>query len=217
MELAARILEMEAEWLKDIPQETLCVLGSVTRDLIQKRQAAEATSAGSLFPDAVLPNGRQQPIDLAQLRSKGPLLVSFYRRNWCTYCDLELKAYLQLLPRIREKNATLVAISPQRIDPRLPDQPGLVVLSDRNNQLAESLGLAFTLPQAVQQLYMEFGFNLPVINGDNSWRLPIPATYIVAPNGSIQYAYLNADPRQRAEPELVLRQLDLPNPTTAEV
>jgi len=117
----------------------------------------------------------------------------------------------QSLPGIKALAAELVAISPQ-----LPDNSwstaekldlGFVVLSDVGNKVARDFGLVFKLSDKIQEIYADFGIDLPAANGDWSFELPIPATYVVAQNGIIQYAFIDADYTNRLDPEIIIAEL----------
>ena len=54
-------------------------------------------------------------------------------------------------------------------------------------------------------MYESIMTKLPGYNGDQSWELPLAATYVVQPDGKISYARVDADWRKRPEPEELLR------------
>ena len=119
-----------------------------------------------------------------------------------------MQAYQQILPALREKNATLVAVSPE-----LPDstramteknQLAFPVLSDVGNHVARRYGIAFRVTDALQAPMKQLGIDLAKYNGDDSWELPIPATYVIASDGTIKLAYVDADYRRRLEPRAIL-------------
>jgi peroxiredoxin len=119
-----------------------------------------------------------------------------------------LQAYQQILPALREKSATLVAVSPE-----LPDstrtmaeknQLAFPVLSDVGNQVARRYGIVFRVTDALQAPMKQLGIELAKYNGDDSWELPIPATYVIGPDGAIKLAHVDADYRRRLEPQAIL-------------
>jgi peroxiredoxin len=144
----------------------------------------------------------------------GPLIVVFFRGRWCPYCMTQLEAWQAAFPQVREKGALLVAISPQ-----LPRQNDFTVqhhnltyplLTDAGSVLADAYRVAYTVPEAMQQHYRSIMINIPFINGDqgpNTWRLPIPATFVIAPSGKITFAEAHADHRVRPDPKDVLATL----------
>jgi peroxiredoxin len=119
-----------------------------------------------------------------------------------------LQAYQQILPALREKNTTLVAISPELPDSSraMVDKNQLTfpVLSDLGNRVARLYGIVFRVTDALRAPMQQLGIELSKFNGDDSWELPIPATYVVARDGSIRLAYVDADYRKRLEPHAIL-------------
>ncbi len=138
----------------------------------------------------------------------GPLIVNFFRGRWCPYCMAELAAWRDRYPAVRQRGALLVAISPQTVhqnDLMIQQHPlPFPVLSDPGSSVAESFRIVYTVPEYHQKRYRGILVNLPFINGDPSWRLPLPATYVIRPGGEIAYAQAHADFRVRPEPEEVL-------------
>jgi len=81
------------------------------------------------------------------------------------------------------------------------------VLSDPGNATARRYGLVFTLPSYMRPVYEQFGIDLPATNGEDSFELPVPATYILDREGTIRWAHVDLDYTQRAEPADILAAL----------
>ena len=115
------------------------------------------------------------------------------------------------MPEIQSLGAELVTISPQLPDNSLSTVEKLAldfeVLSDVGNNVARDFGLVFKLSEKVQEIYKNFGIDLVSANGDQSFELPIPATYVVAQDGIIQHAYIDADYTNRLDPETIISEL----------
>lgn len=204
MSLKKQLEEMSAQAVKRIPPDALAVMMKAAGDLDAQRVGDHGLGPGDPFPDIGLLDAAGEPVSVASLLTKGPLLVNFYRGGWCPYCNLELKAYQDRLQDVRALGAELVAISPETPDRAAATSEknslSYPVLTDPQNQLAEALGIVFELPKALEALYAQFGNNLPEANGENGWRLPIPATYVVGRTGQIVFAHVARDYRTRAEP-----------------
>ena len=117
----------------------------------------------------------------------------------------------QSLPKIKSLDAELVTISPQLPDNSLSTAEKLdlefEVLSDVGNKVARDFGIVFKLTDNMQEIYKNFGIDLPTANGDQSFELPIPATYVVAQNGIVSFALIDADYTNRLDPETIIAEL----------
>lgn len=168
----------------------------------------EALGTGDKAPDFSLPDVQGNPVSLSDLLLRGPAVVTFYRGGWCPYCNIQLRAYQTILPEMGALGARLVAISPQLPDGSLSTaQTNALtfdVLSDVGNAVAHRYGLVYALPEDLRDALRSNNKALPAINGDGSWELPVPATYVIAPDGHIALASIDVDYRKRLEPDAIL-------------
>jgi peroxiredoxin len=173
--------------------------------LVNSDQFKAALKPGDKFPAFELPDAAGVLVQCSDLLAKGPLLLIFYRGEWCPYCNLALKALQDQLPAINAAGVTLVAVSPQLPNYSLSTQQkqGLAypVLSDTGNVLARQLGIIFTLNAELKIMYEGFGIDLLACNGEESFELPVPGAYLIDRNGVIVERYLDPDYRNRLEPE----------------
>ena len=173
---------------------------------------ARALKQGQLAPDVALPDIGGRRIRLRDMWRAGPLVLVFYRGAWCPYCSLQLRAWQGHLDVLRRFGASLVAISPQTPDHSMStahkNALGSTVSSDSALEAAEAFKIDFTLPPELIDLYGRLGNELPVLNGNGRWALPITATYLIDTRGQIVYSHVNADYRERAEPAAVLSRLE---------
>ena len=167
--------------------------------------------AGSPAPEFSLKDTNGRLVRSSDLLALGPAIVKFFRGRWCPYCMAELAAWRDAYSTVRGRGALLVAISPQTVhqnDLLIQQHPlPFPVLSDPGSAVAESFHLAYQVPAYHQKHYRGILVNLPFINGDPSWRLSLPATYVIRVSGEIAYAAGYADARVRPEPEDVLAAL----------
>ncbi|MEO6829375.1 MAG: peroxiredoxin-like family protein [Acidobacteriaceae bacterium] len=165
-------------------------------------------AVGAVAPEFALPDNNGHSVRSADFLALGSVIVNFFRGRWCPYCMAELAAWRDAYPRLRAKGALLVAVSPQTVhqnDLLLHQHPlPFPVLSDEGGLVAASFGLAYSVPDYHQKHLRRILVNLPFINGDASWNLPLAATYVVRPGGTIAFAQAHADFRVRPEPEDVL-------------
>lgn len=178
-----------------------------------------------LRPGAPAPRFRLRTItgtefDLQSALARGPVVLNFYRGSWCPYCNLELQAYARILPDIRKLGADFVAISPELPDTTvsLKDKYDLAypLLFDRSNQVAGQYGLVYRMTDDQIRLHKAAGIDLAALNGDDSWQLPMPGTFVVDAGGLVVFAKAHIDYSRRAEPQAVLTALaDLRRPVRA--
>jgi peroxiredoxin len=170
-----------------------------------------ALAVGSPAPPFELQDHNGVNVSSTELLGKKSLVICFFRGRWCPFCVCQLEAMNLLLPQIHEADATLFAISPQTVQQSffMVDQHKLrfPLLSDRNNETARKFGLVYRVPEYQQSVYRRSFVNLPHINGDDSWQLPIPATYILGRDGIVGYASMDPDYSERPEPADILENL----------
>jgi peroxiredoxin len=183
-----------------------------TVELVAGGQARHALKAGDKAPDFVLNDADGKPVASRDLRAKGPLVLSFYRGVWCPYCNMELQALQAELAAIEARGASLVAISPQTVPNSRRSQRdnklSFPILSDMKAEVANAFGIRFALPDYLVEVYKSFKNDLPLINDDPSWVLPMPSRYVIGTDGIIAYAEVNPDYTQRPDPSELLPVLD---------
>jgi peroxiredoxin len=209
--LTQQLADYQAGFKLRAPVERLAMMESATAELRATGIESAALQVGASLPALTLPDALGEPVDLKALNASGPLVIVFYRGGWCPYCNLELREWQRLVPQLRELGATLVAISPQTPDNSLStaekNELAFPVLSDSDLAAARAFGIAFTLSPDLVALYAKVGNDLPTLNGNGQWVLPIPATYLIDAMGHVALAHVEADYRQRAEPQGILDRL----------
>jgi len=196
-----------------IPTDKLRIMDRATEELVQSGLRQTAARAGDQVEDFILMDAHGAPVRLHQLLATGPAVIAFYRGGWCPYCNIELRGLQRALPRIRELGASLVAISPQIPDNSLSteEKNGLEfpVLSDVGNTVARRFGIVFTLPKDLLETYEGFDHGLRDMNGnDGATDLPMPATFVLDRDGTIQLAFVEEDYTQRLDPEIIIDTLE---------
>ena len=205
-------------------QDQLDAITANTRQLVQPERLAVGERAveelfatgieektllvGAAAPEFALKDSNGKVLRTADLLDEGPLIIKFFRGRWCPYCMTELEAWRDLYGQLRESGVVMVAISPQteRQSDFMIGQHGLPfpVLTDPACALAEQFGLAYTVPEYLRDYYRSILVNIPFVNGEPSWRLILPATYVITPAGRVVLAEAHADFRVRPEPEEAL-------------
>lgn len=189
---------------KYVPASALDVHARVVADLKAQGLAAASLSKDANAPNFSLPDQNGNVISSVELLSRGQLVLCFFRGRWDPFCCGQMEAMNRVLPEIQAAGASLVGISPQAVKQSffMADQHKLrfPLLSDAGNAVARQFGLVYRVPEEQQAIYRRAFINLPFTNGDESWELPIPATYVVDRDGTVRFGYANEDYTERAEP-----------------
>jgi peroxiredoxin len=217
-------------WMEmpDSLQDQLDAITANTRELVQpKRLAIVDDSVQDLLASGIeqriLPVGATAPAFALQdaltgklvrstdLLAVGRLVIKFFRGRWCPYCMTELEAWQQLYPELRAKGALLIAVSPQSL--RQNDftvqrhHITYPLLTDPGAGVAAQFGIAYDAPEGMRAHYRSILINLPFIHGDqgaHTWRLPLPATFVISTEGKVLFAQAHADHRVRPDPDDVI-------------
>ncbi|HVN19748.1 MAG TPA: peroxiredoxin-like family protein [Dongiaceae bacterium] len=189
---------------KYVPAETQTVHAQAVAELKERKLAAGILGIGAKAPEFELLDHDGKLVRSADLLAKGRLVLCFIRGRWCPFCVGQMEAMNLIVPQIEQARATLIAISPQTVKQSyfMHDQHKLKfpLLADVGNKVARQFGLTYRVPAAEEAIYRRAFVNLPFTNGDDSWELPIPATYIIERDGKIMYASANEDYTERPEP-----------------
>lgn len=208
MRLEQELLDYKTSFEASAPPGTAAFLNSKIEEMTATFPFDGVPKVGDLAPDFSLPGVTGAPLSLAGALAGGPVILTFYRGAWCPYCNIQLAAYERALPQITAAGGHLIAISPQRPDGSLSmtEKNGLTfdVLSDIGNAVARAFGLVDALPAELQAAYTSFGVDLATINGDTSWELPIPATFVIARNRTIMLVHSEVDYRIRLSPDAIV-------------
>lgn len=206
--LSAQLKDRRDDIEQQLPSDAVDVMVKTTSELAESGIVDSSLKVGEKAPDFELPDPTGTQVRLSELLKNGPVVINFYRGQWCPYCNLELRAFQQLLPEFEQANAQVIAISPELPDNSLSVKEkhdlAFPVLSDVGNDVTRQYGLVFTLASELRPLYKGLGIDIPASNGDDTYELPVPATYVIDASGTIRYAYANADYTLRAEPTEVL-------------
>jgi peroxiredoxin len=204
-----------------VQPERLAISEKATEDLFNTGIEDRVLKVGSQAPAFTLEDAlTHKPVNSADLLALGPLVINFFRGRWDPYCITELEAWRELHSQLRERGALFVAISPQttRQNNFTIQQHALPypLLSDPGATIAEKFGIAFTIPPAHRRYFQSILINIPFNNAglsyhnatEASWRLPLPAVFVIDCTNTITFAEAHADFRVRPEPADILAALD---------
>jgi peroxiredoxin len=195
---------------KYVPADSLAINRRAVEELRASRMLDCILPVGAAAPSFELPDQGGKAISSSALLASGPLIILFLRGRWCPFCVATVEAWNETLPQVRAAGAAVVGISPQTVHQsylmHIQHQLGFPLLSDAGNTVARHFGLVYRVPAYQQEMYARTFVNLPFINGDSSWELPVPAAYVIR-DGKVIFAAAGADYTRRAEPLEVLRTL----------
>ncbi len=210
--LQVQLDEITANTRLLVPPERLARTEQLVQDLLDSGIEETLLAVGSVAPQFELKSATGKLVRSADLLSLGPLVLKFFRGRWDPYDMTELEAWQALQPELRRRRALIVAISPQtpRQNAFTADRHGLAfpILSDPSCTFANQCNLAHTVPEPTRAHYRSMLVNIPFLNGDETWRLPIPATLVLSASGLVLYREGYADHRVRPEPAQAIAALD---------
>src|SRR6267154_6502307 len=182
---------------KYVPPETQAIHARAIAELKKRNLGQNILPLGAKAPEFELHDHDGRNLSSSDLLAKGRLVLCFIRGRWCPFCVGQMEAMNPVLPEIERAGATLAAISPQTVKQSffMGDQHKVrfPLLSDSRNVVARQFGLTYRVNQEQQGVYRRAFVNLPFANGDESWQLPIPATFILERDGTMLYASANED------------------------
>lgn len=205
-----------SEKLETLRREVAAPFRALYDQLVMRLTAAAvaegALGKGEAFPDFALPDMEGRFAISSELFKQGPLVINFYRGQWCPFCSATVEAMSAAAPAIEAAGATVIGISPElghlSLSRHRKRDLNFRMLCDLDNGLALQCGLLFRLTDDIIREYSAGALDLAKIYGNDSWFLPIPASYIVLPNGVISCAHVNPDFRYRMDPDEILRAVE---------
>lgn len=176
---------------------------------LERQQVEAAPRVGDPAPDFRLQEaGSGEQVLLSEALRRGPVVLSFYRGQWCPYCNVEVRALQSIHEAVRSLDGEIYLIGPETAENALKlrekTESTIPLLFDEQGDVCRQYNLAFELPEFLQESYLAMGHDLPTANPATTWMLPIPATFVVAPSGRIVARHLDPDYRERMEPAEIL-------------
>jgi peroxiredoxin len=205
---AAERDRMNSEMATQAPGEILNGFAGAASRLDALDFAARAPKVRDRAPGFALPDQRGDEVHLSELLSNGPVVLIFYRGEWCPYCNLQLRTFQAHLDQFAELGATLAAVSPQTPDHSLSmaekNELGFLVLSDVGATVVDRYGLKYDVDAQTRALLESVGNDVGAHNGAGGWVLPAAATFVIDIDGEVRYANVRGNWTERAEPAEVL-------------
>ena len=203
MKLNEKLQLIQKEMAQNIPVDILNAFGQSLQELIEQNLEDRALKVGDIAPDFTLPDAEGLPVSLYDTLQHNAVIISFFRGNWCPFCMAELTHYQEAINNNLVDSATVIAISPQSIhfnhDLKVQNNLEFRILSDKGNEIADKYGLVFTLQENIREIYKNMGADLELFNSDKTYKLPIPATYLIDKNKKIVFSSVSTNYMERAD------------------
>lgn len=168
-------------------------------------------NVGDTAPDFTAKNQSNKDVNLKELLKSGSVVLLFYRGEWCPYCNRQLKLLEDSMTLISAKGANIIAVSPEKIEniSKTIEKTKATynVVTDENSKIMNAYKVAFELDEKTTEKYKGYGVNLMERNGSNGNNLPVPAVYIINKKGKITYRYFDANYKNRASVQEILKNL----------
>jgi len=175
------------------------------------QEAPEGLFIGSKAPDFKGKDQNDKDIKLKDLLKKGKVVMVFYRGQWCPYCNKQLSALQDSIQQIIDKGATLLAISPEKVEmigkTVEKTKAEYSILHDKDLKIMKAYDVDFEVPENTVTRYRNAGLDLEKLNGENGTNLPVPAVYIIDKESTITYRFFDKDYKKRPSVKEILGNL----------
>lgn len=176
--------------------------------IVQLKQSSinYGLNVGLKAPDFTFPSDIDKSDHLYNHLKDGPVVLTFIRGNWCTYCNLQLKAYEAMIPKLTTTGAKLLVVSMQADDNTYGN---FQLIEDTNGSIAQSYKVLYPIEAELAQIYKDLNVDLGLENRCGQWHLPITATYIIDQKALIRHTFIDADYKNRMDPESIMAILNV--------
>ena len=169
---------------------------------------ANGLNVGDRAPDFTLVNGAGGVFKLSGALRRGPVVLNFYRGQWCVYCNFELRHLLRIQPHVRELSGEIVMLSTEPLERAeefaAEDPTHTPILRDADGTVVKAYKLNYTVPDDLRSWWLQYDQDLPEFNPTTGWDLPVPGTFVVDRGGVIRARHADMDWRKRMDPADVL-------------
>ena len=212
MDLQKELSAVEQMVREKTPSHVMPTIEASIHEVKESGLESRAIQPGEAIRDFELPDATGAMVKSLELRTRGPLLIVFYRGGWCPFCNLTIQAFQERYSEIANRGVTLVAISPQTPDHSLMLQEKhslrFPVLSDSGNKVAQQFGIVFELDRDLRVVQEQFGVDISSFNGDHSFQLPVPAVFLVSKDGKVLDSFVEVNYMKRLAPETAIAWID---------
>nr|WKN39749.1 peroxiredoxin-like family protein [Tunicatimonas sp. TK19036] len=209
--LSEELSELTGSVQRETSPKLQHVIHQFIESLRRQNAAEHSVQLGDHVDDFLLKDQHHRPVRLYEQLERGPVVLVFFRGGWCPYCNLTLRAWRYAWPDIEFVGGKLLALTPenpshvqQTVQKNSVDFP---VLHDIHSEVARHFGISVVLSNYMSAFYRSLGMNTSLRNADVVARLPLPATYIIDQQATVQYVFVEEDYTRRAEITDVLQAL----------
>lgn len=198
--------------LNDFPEAIKGPLLDAKDSFAQQFDTRGIIQVGDALPHFRLPGADGVEVSSEELLASGPILISFYRGEWCPFCNTTMRAFQKHMAEIRARGVTFVAITPELPDASLAtiskNNFEFLILSDLGLEFAKRLNIVWEQPDALRPAFAKLGFDLKERNGDDSFQVPVPVTLLVDKEGIVRNVFAEGDFSKRIEPQEAIGWID---------
>ena len=204
----AERLRAVADEVARLSPEFAAIVDRMVERLKASNVGETAPRPGELMPDFLLPDEAGHLVRLADLLEQRAVVLSFHRGHWCPYCRLNADALARIAPEVDRLGGQIVAISPEKrryaAELKSYAKAPFPILADVNNGYALELNLLFWVGDEKREAMRAGGFDIAPYQGNETWMLPIPATFIIGQDGMVKARYIDPDYRHRMDIDALL-------------
>jgi len=204
-------LKAVADEVRSLSPEFADIVDRMVARLVANNVGQSAPKPGEPMPDFILPDEGGRLVRLTDLLDKGPVVLSFHRGHWCPYCRLNADGLAKIAPEVESLGAQIVAISPEKsrygAELKSYAKAPFPVVADIDNGYALELNLLFWVGDEKRKAMQAGGFDIVPYQGNETWMLPIPATFIIGQDGVVKARYIDPDYRKRMDLDELLAAL----------
>lgn len=202
-----KLAQLRAYSCEELPTPQVAILTRTTARLRRSGIDKKALQSGETVPDFEFIDNDDKRGSLYELLDRGPVVLNFFRGLWCMFCKTEFEAYTNIQDDLFRLGCTYLALSPQQPLKSEPPADGYQSIYDRNNEIARKFGIVYRLQDEEIELFKGWGLKLDEVNNTTRWELPLPATYVIAPDRTIAYHFIDVDFRARCCPDELIDEI----------
>ncbi|MBT4159813.1 MAG: AhpC/TSA family protein [Gammaproteobacteria bacterium] len=206
-EFLDKLSELRAGNCESLPTPELAIMARTVNRLRRDGLARQCLQLGETAPDFEFIDAGDTVRSFYSVLGKGPAVINFFRGYWCPYCKTELEAYESIQSELDALGCTYFAVSPQRPETAAFSAGDYQMIFDRDNRIARLFGIVFSLDESEQALFSSWGLDLSEIHGVSQWQLPVPATFVICPDRTVGYEYVDVDFRARCCPDQLIEEV----------